>query len=254
MSRLKSLYLFLLPVYLKIRGRVMGRFCKLTAALYIGLALLTIASMTLLVVLANFQGDFGGVVRPEQEIVGRTVPLQKSPAIIDSSPALAAETVEVSKNDPRDPRDSRNLEEPKELRGQPNERKTILVMQQGRIQLDFGWQNHPVYKDWRYHTGVDIAGHTGQSVYAIHPGKVTAIFRDRHNGLTLAVKDNLYTIYYGSLSEVNTTVGSVIDANQVLGKMGHCDEEPYEHLHLAIKKGDKYVDPKVVVANEWTKN
>lgn len=239
MSRLKFWDLFLIPVYLKIRGRIVGRFSKLTMAIYIGFGLFTIASMTLLVILANWQGDFGVTVRPEPNLERRKIAIPQDPVSIDSSPAVAIETTGESK---------KNQQE------KPPESKSVPIIQKGAIQLDFGWQNHPVYKDWRYHSGVDIRGSRGSSVYTIYSGKVTEIFRDRHNGLTVAVKDNLYTVYYGSLSEVSTVVGSVVDSNQLLGKIGNCDEEPYEHLHLAIKKGDQYMDPKLIVTNEWTKN
>lgn len=239
MSKFKFLDLFLIPVYLKIRGRIIGRFSKLRMALYIGFGLFTIASITVVAVLANLQGDFGVAVRPEQHSERQIVSTQRSPISGGVSPTVATETVGQNKKNQTE---------------QPQVVKSVPPTQKGTIQLDFGWQNHPVYKDWRYHTGVDIIGSKGQPVHAIYSGKVTEIFRDQRNGLTIAVRDELYTLYYGSLIEVSATVGSLVDSNQVLGKIGSCDGEPYEHLHLAIKKGDKYMDPNVVISNEWTKN
>lgn len=116
--------------------------------------------------------------------------------------------------------------------------------------MDFGWQLHPIYHDWRYHTGIDIKGSALQSVEALYKGQVTDIFRDSHSGLTVIVKDDTYKIYYGSLAEVKVTKGSKVTQNQIIGTMGSWDAEPYDHLHLAIKKGEEYIDPKLIIMNQ----
>ena len=42
---------------------------------------------------------------------------------------------------------------PRESTPPAGEKMTMPV--QGRITSEFGWRKHPVYQDWRYHTGVD---------------------------------------------------------------------------------------------------
>lgn len=114
----------------------------------------------------------------------------------------------------------------------------------GEIKLEFGWQQHPVFKDWRYHTGIDIAGQKGQNVQAISDGEVTDIFKDRHSGLTVAVKYGKYVIYYGSLATVAVRNNDHINTGDKIGDIGKCDDEPYDHVHLSIKQGDKFIDPR----------
>jgi murein DD-endopeptidase MepM/ murein hydrolase activator NlpD len=120
----------------------------------------------------------------------------------------------------------------------------------GQIKFNFGWQMHPLYKDWRYHTGVDVLGEDGQNVTAIQSGQVIEIYKDNNSGLTVVVKNNNYKVYYGSLAKVTTAKGNHIDAGQEIGKMGSFAAEPYSHLYLAIKKDDEYIDPALVINQE----
>ncbi len=117
----------------------------------------------------------------------------------------------------------------------------------GEIKVKFGWYLHPLYNDWRYHTGIDVMGHKGQSVSAIQNGQVTEIYQDANSGLTVVVKHNHYQVYYGSLLKAAVEKGDFIQAGQEIGQMGSCDAEPYDHLHLAIKENDDYVDPLLII-------
>lgn len=117
----------------------------------------------------------------------------------------------------------------------------------GEIKVKFGWYLHPLYNDWRYHTGIDVMGHKGQSVSAIQNGQVTEIYQDANSGLTVVVKHKDYQVYYGSLLKAAVEKGDFIQAGQEIGKMGSCDAEPYDHLHLAIKENDDYADPLLII-------
>lgn len=233
MSKLKFLNLFLQPLYLKIRGRIVGSFSKITLAIYIGFGLFTVVSITLVFIFANLPKDSGAVVSPdknsEQQLI-KAIPEQ--PVAVAAAPKKVPEVAIKEKKEVQEQQKHVNVP-PKPIKGQ--------------IQLDFGWQNHPVYKDWRYHTGIDIKGNAGQEVRAIYKGQVMEIFRDGHSGLTVVVKDDRYQIYYGSLSETMVQQGSIVNSNQVIGKMGSCTGEPDVHLHLGIKKDQQYVDPKLII-------
>lgn len=237
MSKLKFLNLFLEPLYLKFRGRIVGDFSKITMAICIGFGLFSVVSITLLIIFSNLEKNSGVVVKPENKIEEKLVtPVQDQTAASVVLPIPIPKVVAQEKEEKKEEKQ----EQEKEIRVAPKPIK-------GQIQLDFGWQNHPVYNDWRYHTGIDIKGDRGQVVQAIYKGQVVDIFRDQYSGLTVVVKDNTYHIYYGSLSEVTVEQGSVVSANQVIGKMGSCTAEPYDHLHLAIKKDQQYIDPKLIV-------
>lgn len=119
----------------------------------------------------------------------------------------------------------------------------------GSVILDFGWQFHPVYKDWRYHTGIDIDSSEGLFVVAMLPGKVTDIYSDHVTGLTAVIQSGQYVVYYGSLAAVNVSLqkGSYVETGDKIGTVGVCRAEPYTHLHLAVKEGDGYIDPRRIL-------
>lgn len=114
----------------------------------------------------------------------------------------------------------------------------------GKVIGDFGWQQHAVYQDWRYHAGIDILADKGQLVQAIFSGEVEDIFTDKNYGLTAAVKSGQYTIYYGSLSSIAVSKGSSISGGDNIGTVGSANAEPEIHLHLGIKSQDKFIDPR----------
>lgn len=122
-------------------------------------------------------------------------------------------------------------------------KETAKMPLKGNVILAFGWQQHPVYKDWRYHTGMDIGIAGKQDIQAVFSGKVIDIYTDKHSGLTVAVESKDYKIFYGSLSAAAVTKGSFIKAGDCIGKTGSCREEPAEHLHLAVKKDEHYINP-----------
>lgn len=130
----------------------------------------------------------------------------------------------------------------------PDEETVVIAKTiKGSIQVDYGWQFQQVYNDWRYHTGIDISGSMGQTVEAIDKGQVIDIMNDPQSGLTVLIKNNKSIVYYGSLSEIKVTKDSYIQAGQTIGAMGHSDAEPYDHLHLAIKTAEGYMDPKLII-------
>lgn len=231
MSKLRFFALHLTPLCLKLRGRIVGAVSRMTMTVYIAFGLLFLSSMLVIIVFFGMKNNQNTVVSPEVITKSQRIEsVEERSAVIVVSPQVVAERP------------------PQVIERQPP--KDVLVVSKilrGPITVDFGWQLHNVYKDWRYHTGIDISSVAGDSVEALYSGQVTDIFRDTHSGLTVVVKDSNYSIYYGSLSEVKVVKGNHISSGQTIGTMGSCDAEPYKHLHLGIKKGEEYIDPKLII-------
>lgn len=224
MPRLKFIMLSVIPLCLKFRGRIVGAVSGTRLGIYIASGLLMISSLLVLIILISMKYGPESAIQPEegnkQEVAQQVViPIQKQ----NEMPALMPQSV------------------PKEEA--PAAAKSI----KGTIHTDFGWQFHEVYNDWRYHTGIDISTSVGQTVEAIDKGQVIDIINDPQSGLTAIIKNNKSTVYYGSLSEVKVAKDSYIKAGQPIGIIGHANGEPYEHLHLAIKTNEEYIDPKLII-------
>lgn len=113
----------------------------------------------------------------------------------------------------------------------------------GEIRLEFGWQQHPVLKDWVYHTGIDLASETGQPVKAAMGGKVTELRQDPRTGLTVIVTAGIWTVHHGALAAAAVKQGDTVSAGQTIGSSGESFREPYPHVHLAIEKNGQFVNP-----------
>lgn len=115
--------------------------------------------------------------------------------------------------------------------------------------LDYGWQYHPAFKDWRYHPGIDILTQGKEPVKAAFGGTVEAIGDLPRTGLTVTVKSGPYQVLYGSLSETFVKQGQKLIAGQTVGLTGECFAEPGNHLHFGIKENGEYVNPRKVIEN-----
>jgi len=228
MSKLKLSTFSLMSSYFKMHQQMGKNVPKMSRSIYMGVAFLLVASIVLLMMSRSFYASHDPVV-PPTDVAQRGQRLDPVPQESPSEPAVAlAPRIEVAVEE--------SAQEINKIKG------TIAV--------DFGWQLHPVYRDWRYHTGIDINGVAGQKVEALYSGQVSNIFVDPACGLTVIVTNPTYSVYYGALSDTLVSKGSQIKAGQKIGTMGSCDTESYNHLHLAIKKGDQYIDPKSIITIE----
>lgn len=117
----------------------------------------------------------------------------------------------------------------------------------GQVTREFGWYEDPLFKDWRYHTGIDVTARAGQTVTAMWDGMVAAVYTDRRTGLTVRVTTGDYTVDYGSLATAAVAPGDYIRAGMAVGTVGAAAAEDYPHLHLSVKKGEKYCDPLTIL-------
>ncbi|SFL62515.1 M23 family metallopeptidase [Pelosinus propionicus] len=203
-------------------------------SLYTGACLLMLASVLVTTVFVTIQKKEQNSTVIPQPVQKEEISAPTGVLIVDKKTALPQEVASASA--------------PVAVKSQfSKEDSGRFLRVKGEIRVNFGWHLHPLYNDWRYHTGVDIMGHKGQAVSAIHNGQVTEIFQDANSGLTVVVKHNNYQVYYGSLLKVSVAKGDFVREEQEIGKMGSCDAEPYDHLHLAIKENDDYVDPLLIL-------
>lgn len=116
----------------------------------------------------------------------------------------------------------------------------------GNLRLAYGWQIHPVFGDWRFHTGIDLDATQGEAVTASLSGSVTVCGEEKHTGLTVIIQSGPRQFIYGSLARTPLKVGQKVTQGETIGYAGQCTAEPYDHLHLSLKIGEDYEDPRKV--------
>jgi murein DD-endopeptidase MepM/ murein hydrolase activator NlpD len=96
-----------------------------------------------------------------------------------------------------------------------------------------------------YHYGIDIDGDTGDPVRAARRGRVTvAGSYDQCGGLEIHIDHgNGIASWYRHLSRIHVAEGAVVEVGTIIGRVGNTGCSLGSHLHFAIRKGSRFVDP-----------
>ncbi len=102
----------------------------------------------------------------------------------------------------------------------------------------------PLYEgfpSW-WHSGIDITGEQGASVYAANNGVVVEKTQNMSYGNYILIKhgDNLYTLYAHMSDFANVSVGDTVTAGQVIGYVGMTGAAAGPHLHFEIRTCEEY--------------
>lgn len=107
-------------------------------------------------------------------------------------------------------------------------------------------QYSKTYLDWRIHKAVDIAASKGTKVYTSGNGKVLDVYEDSLLGNCVKIDHgNNIIAYYCGLNNATVKKGDVVEVGKTIGGIGEITDESADeyHLHFAVQKDDKWVDP-----------
>jgi murein DD-endopeptidase MepM/ murein hydrolase activator NlpD len=100
-------------------------------------------------------------------------------------------------------------------------------------------------RDWRVHTGVDLGAKQGDAVKAVADGTVKNAYVDDLYGNTIVITHGDVEAYYSGLNQMSVKKGDKVKKGAQIGTVGTVPSESADvsHLHLAMKKGGKFIDP-----------
>ncbi len=103
-------------------------------------------------------------------------------------------------------------------------------------------------RDWRTHSGIDIACGEGANVLAARGGQVASVVRDGLYGtvVTLDHGDGMRSVYANLAEETAVKAGEWVDAGVVIGTVGRsalCEIAQEPHLHFELRLSGASVDP-----------
>lgn len=115
---------------------------------------------------------------------------------------------------------------------------------QYRITSPYGWRNHPILKERRFHTGVDIAAPYGSDAVAAADGKVIFTGARGGYGNTIIVDHGggMATMY-PHLSRYLVKVGDIVKRNQAIGKIGTSGWSTGPHIHFEVRIDGNHTNP-----------
>ena len=111
----------------------------------------------------------------------------------------------------------------------------------------YGYRTHPVTGQYKFHSGVDLAGPQGTPIVAVRDGTVT-MAKTGYNGgngnyVTINHGDGFSTSYLHMLENLQVSKGQKVKAGQIIGYMGSTGMSTGPHLHFTIYYNGSTVNP-----------
>lgn len=116
-----------------------------------------------------------------------------------------------------------------------------------KITSEFGYRIHPIYKQKRFHNGIDLVSNL-KKVYSSMPGIVKKVEYDKNLGIYVEIQsENGYTTIYGHLSKIYVLENQRVGYSHQIGEIGSTGSSTGDHLHFIIKNQGKYINPKSIL-------
>ncbi|MBP3317322.1 MAG: M23 family metallopeptidase [Alistipes sp.] len=111
----------------------------------------------------------------------------------------------------------------------------------------FGYRTHPVYRVWRFHSGVDMPGRIGDPIYATGDGVVELIERSRARygyGTQILINHGFgYKTRYAHLNKLLVEKGDTVKRGMLIAEMGNTGVSTSPHLHYEVIYNRSHVNP-----------
>lgn len=110
-----------------------------------------------------------------------------------------------------------------------------------------GNRYHPIFSEWRYHSGMDIGASYGSTVVASDSGTVCYCGEKGGYGNCIMIDHgNGYYTLYGHLSSYAVSYEQTVTKGQTIGYVGSSGWATGPHLHFEIRSGSTALDPEAV--------
>lgn len=112
------------------------------------------------------------------------------------------------------------------------------------ITSPFGNRMHPISKQYKMHTGIDIAGPKGTPVVAAQTGTIVyANWFGSYGKAIIIDHGGGYTTLYAHNDSINVSVGSVVKKGDNIALLGSTGYSTGPHLHFEVRMNGEYVEP-----------
>lgn len=109
----------------------------------------------------------------------------------------------------------------------------------------FGLRLHPVYKQIKFHSGIDIRSANGTPIVATADGEViSAEFYGGYGNLVM-IKHKYFTTLAAQLQKFQVKPGDYVHRGDLIGYSGSSGVCTGPHLHYEIRYGSKNINPQV---------
>jgi murein DD-endopeptidase MepM/ murein hydrolase activator NlpD len=137
-----------------------------------------------------------------------------------------------------------------EIRGYISEQKDIHLATPlgwpvaGTISSPYGYRNHPVHEERKFHTGVDLSVPSGSAVKATADGIVSFAGWTENSGIVVVVEHGRgFSTAYAHNRKAVVRVGQRISRGDVIAMSGSTGLSTGPHVHYEIWRNGRHADP-----------
>lgn len=114
----------------------------------------------------------------------------------------------------------------------------------GTVSSNFGYREHPVEGEERFHYGVDLAADKGTPICCFADGTVRAVGESSSYGKYCVIDHgNGLDTLYAHCDKITVSSGSALRMGEKLGEVGETGMATGPHLHFELHKDGNYLDP-----------
>lgn len=118
----------------------------------------------------------------------------------------------------------------------------------GRYSSHFGGRIHPIFRQYGFHNGVDIAAHYNTPVGAACRGTVSGVGWMGGYGKAVTIDHPKgYRTLYGHLSSIFVRPGERVGAGRIIGRVGSTGWSTGPHLHFTLWHNGRLLNPMQVL-------
>ncbi|MBL6444726.1 peptidoglycan DD-metalloendopeptidase family protein [Fulvivirga sp. 29W222] len=115
-----------------------------------------------------------------------------------------------------------------------------------KVTSEFGIRMHPLLKEEKLHSGIDLTAKKGTPVYATADGEVVISTNVKDRGNYIQIRHSeIYQTQYTHLQKMESQVGDQVKKGQVIGYVGNSGQSTGPHLHYEVHENGKPVDPRL---------
>lgn len=119
----------------------------------------------------------------------------------------------------------------------------------GALTSGFGYREHPLEGEERFHYGLDIAADSGTAVGCFADGQVTAVGESSSYGKYCVVSHgNGWSTLYAHCSKITAASGTAVEEGGKIAEVGETGMATGPHLHFELIQNGTYLNPIYYVA------
>lgn len=119
----------------------------------------------------------------------------------------------------------------------------------GALSSNFGYREHPVEGEERFHYGVDLAAENGTEIDCFADGTVTAVGESSSYGkYCIVAHEGGYSTLYAHCSRITASSGTSVHRGQKIAEVGETGMATGPHLHFELQRDGVYLNPIYYVA------